>query len=91
LSLIPTKQVVFSGDVQGVGFRFTTNRLAKRYGLTGWVRNLEDGKVELVMQGELDTMRMLLTELHNAPGRILIKGSHERRLHLPLMKDFSVR
>ncbi len=91
MSLIPTKQMIFKGQVQGVGFRYTTNRLAKRYAIMGWVRNLPDGTVELVMQGDLDDQRALLTELQNAPGRILIKGSHERRLELPPLKEFTVR
>jgi acylphosphatase len=91
MSLIPTKQVIFKGEVQGVGFRYTTNRLAKRYNITGWVRNLADGNVELIMQGDLDDMRALQTELHNSSDRILIKESLERRVHLPKVPDFSVR
>jgi len=46
------KHIVFNGYVQGVGFRFTANSIAKRYNLTGFVRNLEDGKVEMFLQGE---------------------------------------
>ena len=43
--------VYFSGRVQGVGFRFTARTLAARYQLSGWVRNLPDGRVELLAQG----------------------------------------
>ena len=42
----------FSGTVQGVGFRYTTERLAGRFPVTGFVRNLSDGRVELVVEGE---------------------------------------
>jgi acylphosphatase len=45
------KHVIFTGRVQGVGFRFTAHRIATRYNLTGWVRNLRDGSVEMVAQG----------------------------------------
>ena len=45
------KNVIFSGRVQGVGFRFTVHRIAGRYQLTGWVRNLPDGSVEMLAQG----------------------------------------
>ena len=41
-----------SGEVQGVGFRYKAQRIASRLQLTGWVRNLSDGRVELEIQGE---------------------------------------
>lgn len=44
--------VRFSGRVQGVGFRYTTCRVAKRFEVTGYVCNLSDGRVELVAEGE---------------------------------------
>lgn len=45
------RTVLFSGDVQGVGFRATTARLASGLAVTGTVRNLPDGRVELVAEG----------------------------------------
>lgn len=50
-------EVVFSGDVQGVGFRYTAARIARNYAVTGYVRNLRDGRVEMLAEGtpaELD-------------------------------------
>ena len=44
--------VNFFGTVQGVGFRYTTCRTARRYEVTGTVRNLPDGRVECVVEGE---------------------------------------
>ena len=44
--------VLFIGDVQGVGFRFTMKQLAQSYGLTGWVKILPDGRVEALVQAE---------------------------------------
>ena len=46
------RQVLFSGRVQGVGFRYTTCHVANRFAVTGYVRNLPDGRVELVAEGE---------------------------------------
>ena len=51
------KHIFFSGRVQGVGFRFTTRHVAREFEVTGTVRNLSDGRVELVAEGapeELD-------------------------------------
>jgi len=45
------KHVIFSGRVQGVGFRFTVNTIARRYDISGYVRNLPDGTVETFAQG----------------------------------------
>jgi len=45
------RRVVFSGQVQGVGFRYTARRLAGRFDVTGYVRNLADGRVECVIEG----------------------------------------
>ena len=47
-------RVIFSGDVQGVGFRFTACRVAGDLDVVGYVRNLPDGRVECVVEGEDD-------------------------------------
>ena len=43
--------LVFDGTVQGVGFRWTIQSLARKVGVTGWVRNMDDGTVQAEMQG----------------------------------------
>ena len=48
------KRVCFHGDVQGVGFRYTTIRVAESYTITGYVKNMADGTVELVALGKPD-------------------------------------
>jgi acylphosphatase len=45
-------RVLYEGYVQGVGFRWTTKRIAQGYEVSGWVRNLADGRVELQVSGE---------------------------------------
>ena len=44
--------VYFSGHVQGVGFRYSVKQLSLEFDVTGWVKNLPDGRVELVTEGE---------------------------------------
>jgi acylphosphatase len=54
------KHVTYSGHVQGVGFRYTAQRLAARYPVAGYVRNLPDGDVELVAEGPADQVEAFL-------------------------------
>ncbi|HRK29828.1 MAG TPA: acylphosphatase [Tepidisphaeraceae bacterium] len=53
----------FSGHVQGVGFRYTLKSLAARYAVAGYVKNLFDGRVEMVMEGPEDQMGRLLADI----------------------------
>ena len=59
-------QVFFSGTVQGVGFRFTAERLARRFSVSGFVRNLDDGRVEVVAEGEETTLVDFLTAIRGS-------------------------
>lgn len=65
--------VLIRGLVQGVGFRWRTRELARAGGLTGWVRNLHDGRVELVVEGSAEAIEALLAQLAGpaGPGRVL--------------------
>lgn len=56
-----------SGRVQHVFFRANTKSIAQRLGLTGWVRNLSDGRVEVVAEGEEKNIDKLVDYLHKGP------------------------
>ena len=58
-----TVQAFISGRVQGVGFRYTTHYYAERLHITGSVKNLSDGRVELIMQGPQESIQKLLQTL----------------------------
>jgi len=58
-----TRRIRFFGDVQGVGFRWTTAEFARRHGVRGWVRNEEDGTVALEAEGEAELLDDFLAEL----------------------------
>ena len=63
-----TETILFSGRVQGVGFRWTTERLARDLLLTGFVRNLADGRVEVVATGEPPVISRLIERLKDHFG-----------------------
>jgi len=55
----------YSGRVQGVGFRYTVKNIAMRHNISGYVRNLPDGRVELVVEGPDAEIEELLTAVNN--------------------------
>ena len=60
--------VFFSGTVQGVGFRYTTQRFARELKLNGWVKNLPDGRVEMMAEGPHERIDNLLYKLDKHYG-----------------------
>ena len=54
------KLIHYSGNVQGVGFRATASMMARNYPVTGWVRNLGDGRVQMVVEGEAQAVDQFL-------------------------------
>jgi acylphosphatase len=57
------RKCLFHGRVQGVGFRYTVKNLAMQYNVAGYVRNLPDGCVELIMEGPDQEMESLVEEV----------------------------
>jgi len=66
--------VIVSGRVQGVAFRYFTERWATELGLTGWVRNLFDGRVEVLAEGDKDGLDALLTRLGEGPRAAVVEN-----------------
>lgn len=58
-----SRKVIFSGRVQGVGFRYTAKQLALGFEIVGWVKNLSDGNVELQIVGEDDEVTEYINEI----------------------------
>lgn len=61
------KRAFVSGRVQGVFFRDFTRRTARRHGVVGWVRNLPDGRVEALLEGEPSAVEAVLDALRDGP------------------------
>lgn len=70
-------QVLYEGNVQGVGFRYSIKQVAKGFDVTGSVRNLRDGRVELVAQGEEEEVRAFLTGIAESELRAHIRKQTE--------------
>ncbi len=60
-------RLLITGVVQGVGFRAFTKRIAQSYGLDGWVRNLPDGRVEAVVEGDQEVIAHFVKDLWKGP------------------------
>ncbi len=61
----------YSGRVQGVGFRFTAQDLARDLGVGGWVKNLRDGRVEVVAEAEEEALKDFLERINKYFGRYI--------------------
>jgi acylphosphatase len=61
------RRYFISGEVQGVGFRFFAERVAEKLALSGYVRNLRDGRVEVYAVGSAEQLRALRNELERGP------------------------
>ncbi len=79
--------IYFSGRVQGVGFRYRAAFMARSLYLTGWVKNLWDGRVEMEIQGDISQIRKFLIQLR---GQRYIRIEHmEIQDDLPLIQEAS--
>ncbi len=61
------RRAVISGIVQGVAFRYYTRDVARATGVTGWVRNLPDGRVEAVFEGDADKVTAMINWCRKGP------------------------
>ena len=76
-------QVFYEGRVQGVGFRYSVRQIAKGFNVTGWVRNLADGRVELQASGELEEVDAFLEGIRQSELASLIRKESANALTIP--------
>ena len=85
-------QVFYEGNVQGVGFRYSVRQIAKGFDVTGSVRNLRDGRVELLVTGEEDEVRAFVEAIGQSELRAHIKKHSEAPLaDPPTFQGFEIR
>jgi acylphosphatase len=82
-------EVIFKGRVQGVGFRYMTQDYAQELGLLGWVRNLADGSVQMVAEGEEKVILELIKRIE-ARFPIREKVVDRRNISQTSFEDFDI-
>lgn len=80
-----------SGQVQGVGYRQHTERRAERLALDGWVRNLDDGRVEVLVEGEEAAVRELAVWFEKGPSKARVDAVTLQEQPLQGIAGFIVR
>lgn len=83
--------VYFEGHVQGVGFRFTTFNLAKGYEVTGFVKNLADGRVQLELEGDRDECIAFIKALSEEMASFIRDKSQTESASTSEFKAFTIR
>ena len=63
------KRIVVHGDVQGVFFRDSTEKEAQKHGVSGWVKNRDDGAVEALFEGDADDVQAMVDFAKSGPSR----------------------
>jgi acylphosphatase len=92
LLAMTARRIIYSGRVQGVGFRWTAKELARGYDVLGTVRNLPDGTVELIVAGEHSEVTEFLRDLReDSVVAHHIKAAVEEKIAtLPDLKGFTI-
>ena len=85
------KRAWISGRVQNVWFRDSCAREAARYGVTGWVSNLPDGRVEAVFEGEAAAVDALIAWCHDGPPRAQVTSVEVRDELVIGERGFAIR
>jgi acylphosphatase len=68
-----SKHIVVSGQVQGVGFRNFTHRVAQSLGIVGWARNLSSGEVEILAKALVTSMEVFISQIRVGPARATVE------------------
>jgi Acylphosphatases len=82
---------IVSGDVQGVGYRYTARMYAERFGVTGWIRNRRDGTVEAEVEGDSESVDEMLAWMAEGPPGSRVDGARVEDLPAAGGAGFEVR
>ena len=86
------KRILISGRVQGVSFRFYSHEKASEFGLKGWVHNLSDGKVEMLLAGPQEEVDAVIKWAHKGPpaAHVVAVEIHDLKENFPV-EPFYIR
>lgn len=85
-----TVHIIVEGKVQGVYYRATTKEMADKMGIKGWVRNSEDGDVEIVASGSEDELEEFIAWCRIGPGRAEVMNLLITSIENQLFEDFKI-
>jgi acylphosphatase len=85
------REIWYSGHVQGVGFRYTAWSIARGYSVTGFVRNLPDGRVHLVAEGPTDQVDGFLAEITARMGQYIRNTASDHRPATGHYREFEIQ
>jgi len=85
------REIYFSGMVQGVGFRYTTRRIAERFRVSGFVQNLRDGRVRAVVEGTALEINRFLDAVESELGHYITTKEQERSDAVGGLQSFDIR
>nr|WP_296067809.1 acylphosphatase [uncultured Actinoplanes sp.] len=85
------KRVLVTGEVQGVFFRDSCRRVAGQQGVAGWVRNLPDGRVEAVFEGDRETVDRMVAWARRGPAGAVVRALEVREEPAEGLSGFEIR
>ncbi|MBK9989938.1 MAG: acylphosphatase [Verrucomicrobia bacterium] len=91
MSEIHHETVFFTGRVQGVGFRYTALQVAKEFEVSGWVKNLADGRVQLEAEGAPSTVKAFVVALEERMHGYIRKTERKSAKRVPQFAGFDIR
>lgn len=87
---MPALFIKIYGHVQGVGFRYFTYKIAKRMGINGYVRNAEDGSVEIHAQGNENILREFVNQVSRGPISAIVTNVEYKEVSEENFQNFQI-
>jgi acylphosphatase len=92
MSLRSARRYYIAGQVQGVGYRYFAQRVARDFGVRGWARNLDDGRVEVLALGTPHQLEDFEAELRVGPPRAMVRHlTVEEAAEVARVEGFHIR
>ena len=88
---MPAISILIKGKVQGVFFRATALKEAKKLGLTGWIRNTDAGDVEANVNGDSNNLKLFLDWCNTGPKDAIVENVRSQEIPEVKFRDFIIR